>query len=96
MFTPCDEKEISEIVQLQLVSVIKMLADNDVTLEIKTSEKAFLTKEGYDPEYGARPVKRAIQKYLLNPLSKELIAQNLDKSKPIIIEASKDELKFKN
>ena len=73
-----------------------MLAANDVTLEIKPSAKAFLTKEGYDPEYGARPVKRAIQKYLLNPLSKELIAQNLDKSKPIIIEASKDELKFKN
>ena len=96
MFTPLDEKEISEIVQLQLVSVIKMLAANDVTLEIKPSAKAFLTKEGYDPEYGARPVKRAIQKYLLNPLSKELIAQNLDKSKPIIIEASKDELKFKN
>ena len=62
MFTPLDEKEISEIVQLQLVSVIKMLAANDVTLEIKPSAKAFLTKEGYDPEYGARPVKRAIQK----------------------------------
>ena len=96
MFTPLNEKEISEIVELQMKGVEKTLADNDIKLTISQGARAFLTKEGYDPEYGARPVKRAIQKFVLNQLSKDLIAQTLDRTKPIIVDAGKDGLIFKN
>ena len=96
MFTPLNEKEISEIVNLQLKSVEKMLESNDVKLTFKPSAMAFLSKEGYDPEFGARPVKRAIQRFVLNKLSKDLIAQTLDKSKPIYVDANKEGLIFSN
>ena len=91
-----NEKEISEIVNLQLKSVEKMLESNDVKLTFKPSAMAFLSKEGYDPEFGARPVKRAIQRFVLNKLSKDLIAQTLDKSKPIYVDANKEGLIFSN
>ena len=96
MFSPLTEKEIGEIVEIQMKGIEKMLADNDVKLDITPAARTFLTKEGYDPEFGARPVKRAIHKYVLNELSKDLIANTIDKSKPIIVDAENDHLIFRN
>lgn len=89
MFSPLNEKEIGEIVELQMKGVEKMLAENDVKLTITPGARDFLTKEGYDPEFGARPVKRAIHKYVLNPLSKDLIANTVDRAKPIVVDVDK-------
>ena len=96
MFSPLNEAEIGEIVQLQMKSVEKMLAENDVKLSITPAAQKFLTSEGYDPEFGARPVKRAIHKFVLNQLSKDLIANTIDKTKPIIVDADENGLIFKN
>lgn len=73
-----------------------MLAENGVTLDLTNAAIEFLSKAGYDPEFGARPVKRAIQHYLLNDLSKKLLAQEVDRSKPITVDAQGDKLIFKN
>ena len=73
-----------------------MLAQNRVELILTDGAIEFLTKVGYDPEFGARPVKRAIQHYLLNDLSKKLLAQEVDRSKPIIVDAGGEGLVFKN
>ena len=96
MFTPLNEREIEEIVGLQINSVKKMLSRNGVTLEVTPAALAFLAREGYDPEFGARPVKRVIHRLVLNQLSKDLLAQKVDKEKPIIIDADGDNLVFKN
>ena len=96
MFTPLNEGEIQEIVGLQINSVKKMLERNGVTLEVTPAALALLGKEGYDPEFGARPVKRAIQKLVLNELSKDILAQKVNRDKPIIIDANDTELFFKN
>ena len=96
MFTPLNEREIEEIVGLQINSVKKMLSRNGVTLEVTPAALAFLAREGYDPEFGARPVKRVIHRLVLNQLSKDLLAQKVDKEKPIIIDAEGDNLVFKN
>lgn len=90
MFSPLNEKEIGEIVELQMRGIEKMLAENDVRLTITPGARDFLTKEGYDPEFGARPVKRAIHKYVLNPLSKDLIANTVDRVKPIVVDVNKE------
>lgn len=96
MFLPLTEKEIKQIVTLQIKGVQKMLATNGVDLQMTEAAVSFIAAAGYDPEYGARPVKRAIQRYLLNDLSKQLLAQAVDRSKPIIVDASGDKLVFKN
>ncbi len=96
MFTPLNKEEILEIVKMQIKGIEKMLGQNGVKLVVTDKAVDFIAKEGYDPQFGARPVKRIIQRYLLNQLSKELIAQNIDKEKPIIIDMAGDELKFKN
>ena len=96
MFTPLNEREIEEIVGLQINSVKKMLSRNGVTLEVTPAALAFLAREGYDPEFGARPVKRVIHRLVLNQLSKDLLAQKVDKEKPIIIDADGDNMVFKN
>lgn len=97
MFLPLTEKEIRQIVVLQIKSVQKMLAENGVELVLTDAAVDFLAQIGYDPEFGARPVKRAIQRYLLNDLSKKLLAQEVDRSKPIIVDAiEEDKLWFKN
>lgn len=97
MFLPLDNKEIRQIVLLQIKGVQKMLADNGVILELTDAALDFLAAAGYDPEFGARPVKRAIQKYLLNDLSKKLLSQAVDRTKPILVDAiEEDKLWFKN
>ncbi|MCI6224266.1 MAG: ATP-dependent chaperone ClpB [Bacteroidales bacterium] len=96
MFTPLDENEIAQIVRLQVSAVAKMLSKNGITLEATDAAVAFLSKAGYDPEFGARPVKRVIQNMVLNKLSKDIIAQNIDREKPIVIDCVGDELVFRN
>ena len=96
MFLPLTEKEIRQIVLLQIGSVQKMLAGNGVNLELTNEAIEFIAKAGYDPEFGARPVKRAIQRYLLNDLSKKMLAQDVDRSKPIIVDSFGESLVFRN
>ena len=96
MFTPLDEQQIKQIVQLQMNSVSKMLAKNGITLQATQAAIVLLAHAGYNPEFGARPVKRAIQDLVLNRLSKYIIAQSVNREQPIIIDADGDELIFKN
>ena len=96
MFTPLNRKEIQEIVDLQVKGVQKMLASNGVTLEVTKPALELLAEDGYDPEFGARPVKRTIQRMVLNQLSKDILAQKVDREHPIIIDRQGDELLFKN
>ncbi|MBD5387013.1 ATP-dependent chaperone ClpB [bacterium] len=96
MFTPLDKKEILEIVELQVKSVQKMLASNGITLKVTKPALELLAEDGYDPEFGARPVKRTIQRMVLNQLSKDILAQKVDREHPIIIDREGDELVFKN
>ena len=96
MFTPLDEEQIRQIVTLQLRGIKKMLAKNGITLDVTDAAVALLGKAGYDPEFGARPVKRAIQSMILNQLSKDIIAMKVNRDHPIIIDAEGDHLIFKN
>lgn len=96
MFLPLNEKEIKQIVLLQIKGVQKMLAENGVKLKLTEGALDFLSQVGYDPEFGARPVKRAIQRYLLNDLSKKLLSQEVDRSKAITVDAGGDGLVFRN
>ncbi len=96
MFTPLNEKEIEEIVGLQIRSIQKMLSVNGVNLEVTPAALKYLAEEGYDPEFGARPVKRAIHRLVLNRLSKDILAQKVDKERPIVIDVKDDELVFSN
>ena len=96
MFTPLSEKEIEEIVSLQIDNIKKMLEKNGVTLEITPKALGLIAAEGYDPEFGARPVKRVIHRLILNQLSKDLLAQKVDRSKPIIVDTENDQIVFRN
>ena len=96
MFTPLNEKEIEEIVGLQVKSVKKMLSANGIPLEVTPAALHFLAEEGYDPEFGARPVKRVIHRLVLNRLSKDILAQTVDKTRPIIIDVKDGDLVFTN
>lgn len=96
MFTPLNEKEILEIVNLQINSIQKMLLKNGISLTVTPNALRLLAKEGYDPEFGARPVKRVIQRLILNQLSKDILAQKIDGTRPIVIDEQNDCLCFKN
>ncbi len=96
MFTPLNDKEIAQIVGLQINQVANMLKQNGVALNVSDAVIDFLGKEGYDPQFGARPVKRVIQRELLNELSKQLIAQTVNKSKPIKVDIKNGKLLFDN
>ena len=96
MFTPLNEAEIEEIVGLQIRSIQKMLAANGITLEVTPAALKFLAEEGYDPEFGARPVKRVIHRMVLNQLSKDILAQKVDRDHPITIDYDGNDIVFKN
>ncbi|MDD6281039.1 MAG: ATP-dependent chaperone ClpB [Bacteroidales bacterium] len=96
MFTPLNENEIEEIVGLQVKSIRKMLATNGIQLEVTPAALHFLAEEGYDPEFGARPVKRVIHRLVLNRLSKDILAQTVDRSRPIVIDVKDNDLVFSN
>lgn len=96
MFTPLNSEQIEKIVRLQINNVEKMLKENDITLVVTDKAIKCLAKAGFDPEFGARPVKRAIQRYLLNDLSKKLLAGSVNSEHPIQVDADNDELVFRN
>ena len=96
MFTPLNEEEIEQIVRLQVAAVGKLLEENGVTLEVTDEAIRFIAAAGFDPEFGARPIKRAIQRFLLNDLSKQLLAGSVDKSKPIKVDSENNMLTFSN
>ena len=98
MFLPLTEPQIKQIVRLQIGGIQRMLQENGVTLQLSDRAIEFLASAGYDPEFGARPVKRAIQHYLLNDLSKKLLSQSVDRNRPILVEVSSanDALEFRN
>ena len=95
-FQPLSETEIADIVRLQVGSIVKRLEEQGVSLRLSDEAVALIAREGYDPEFGARPVKRALQRLLLNDLSKALLAGNVDKSRPVIVDANSDGLVFRN
>ena len=96
MFTPLDEGQIKDIVRMQVNSVSKMLSDNGVRLKLTDSAIDFLSKAGFDPEFGARPVKRAIQRYLLNDLSKEILSGTINRDSDIEVDAEAERLIMRN
>ena len=95
-FTPLTKQQISDVVRLQMKKVTEMLEPQGIHLEITDAAVAYLAEEGYDPEFGARPVKRAIQQFVLNDLSKKLLADEVNRDKPIIIDEFGDGLVFRN
>lgn len=96
MFTPLTEKQIREIVALQISQVHAMLADNGLDLRITDDAIDYIAQEGFDPQFGARPVKRALQRLVLNELSKAIIAGKINHTQPVIVELQNGELKFRN
>lgn len=97
MFTPLNRKEIEQIVELQMKSIQKMLAPNGIAIEYTPKAISLLADEGFDPEFGARPVKRVIHRQILNRLSKDILAQKVDKERPIVIDVDANgELSFRN
>ena len=95
-FTPLTKEQISDVVRLQMKKVTDMLEPQGIRLEITDAAVAYLAEEGYDPDFGARPVKRAIQQFVLNDLSKKLLADEVDRNKPIIIDEFGEGLVFRN
>ena len=96
MFLPLTQEQIKQVVRLQINGITQMLEGNGVTLQLTDAALDFLADAGYDPEFGARPVKRAIPRYLLNDLSKTMRAQHIDRTRPIIVDADKNGLVFRN
>lgn len=96
MFQPLNKEEIEQIVRLQINAVVKRLAAQEVTLHVNDDAIELIARAGFDPEFGARPIKRALQRLLLNDLSKALLAGTVDKSKTIEVSANGDSLSFRN
>lgn len=96
MFQPLNKEEIEQIVRLQINAVVKRLAAQEVTLHVNDDAIELIARAGFDPEFGARPVKRALQRLLLNDLSKALLAGTVDKSKTIEVSANGESLSFRN
>ncbi len=95
-FTPLTKEQIADVVRLQMKKVTDMLEPQGIRLECTPQAIAYLAEEGYDPEFGARPVKRAIQQFVLNDLSKKILADEVDRAKPIIIDEFGEGLVFRN
>jgi ATP-dependent Clp protease ATP-binding subunit ClpB len=96
LFLPLNREEIAQVVRLQIHNVCRMLAANDIRLRLTDQAINYIADAGYDPEFGARPVKRAIQNLLLNVLSTKILGMEIDRSREIVVDAVGDELKFEN
>jgi ATP-dependent Clp protease ATP-binding subunit ClpB len=96
MFAPLTEKEIREIVRLQLNRLEAMLLANDIRLEVTDAAIQMLASEGFDQQYGARPLKRVLQREILNKLSKMILADQVQKDKKIVVDQKNDTLEFFN
>ena len=95
-FTELTEDDIKAVVGLQVSRIHKMLEDQGIDLRVTDDAIRYIAKEGYDPQFGARPVKRALQRLVLNELSKQIIGGKVDSSKPVIVELKEGELQFRN
>lgn len=96
MFAPLNEKQITNIVRLQLSGIQKLLSESQIHLEINEEAIHFIARAGFDPQFGARPVKRAIQKLLLNDLSKAILSGTIRQNDTIYVEPDGDKLRFRN
>ncbi len=96
MFRPLEKAQIKQIVNLQIAGIQKLLASQEVQLEVSDKAVELIADEGFDPEFGARPVKRALQRMLLNDLSKKLISGQVARTKPIIVDSENGTLVFSN
>ncbi|MFN8248257.1 MAG: ATP-dependent chaperone ClpB [Ferruginibacter sp.] len=96
MFQPLMKSEIKGIIQIQLNSLRKMLAANDIDLQFSEYALDYLAENGYDPQFGARPLKRLIQKEIVNQLSKRILAGDIDKSKPVLVDVFDGTVVFRN
>ncbi len=96
MFSPLTQNDILQIVDIQLAGLTKMLAQQNITIDATNNAKMYLAKEGYEPEFGARPVKRTIQKLVLNELSKQLLAATVNTVNGILIDEENNKIIFKN
>ena len=96
MFTPLNEQQINDIVRMQVDGVARMLSENGIKMRLTDAAIKFLGKAGFDPEFGARPVKRAIQRYLLNDLSKKILSGEVDREHEIVVDAESEGLVFRN
>ena len=96
MFRPLDESQIQKVVRMQFAQVQKMLKDNEIEISITEEAVRHIAHESYNPQYGARPVKRMMQRELLNDLSKMLLSDQIDKSKPIVVDVNDKGLIFNN
>ncbi len=96
MFTPLNERQIRDIVSMQLDGVHKMLIQSGIDLRVTNDAVDYIAKEGFDPQFGARPVKRALQRLVLNELSKNIIAGKIDRTQPVVVQVRHGELVFEN
>ena len=96
MFTPLSKEDITAIVKLQLDQLQKLVSKQHITIDAKEEAISYLSQKGYDPQYGARPIKRVIQKEVLNKLSKELLSGRITADSIILIDAFDDELVLRN
>jgi len=96
MFHPLMKKEIRGVINIQLKNLVKLVAENGINLEFSDYAIDFLAENGYDPQYGARPLKRLIQKEIVNKLSKKILAADIDKGKPVLIDVFDNTVVFRN
>ncbi len=96
MFTPLSQADIRQIVTLQIDSIRRMLAENGIALEVTDAAVDLLAEKGYDPMFGARPVKRTLQRFLVNDLSKEILAGSINKEVPVVVDAAGGLISFSN
>ena len=96
MFSPLTKAQIREIVKIHFIHIQNMLKESDITAELTEDAVDWITKSGYDPHFGARPVKRALQKLVLNEMSKKILAGTIQKDRPIVIDSFGQELVFRN
>ena len=96
IFSPLNESQIRDVVSLQIAGIHKMLENNGIDLRVTDDAINYIAKEGYDPQFGARPVKRALQRLVLNELSKSIISGRIEQKRPVIVELRDGELHFRN
>jgi ATP-dependent Clp protease ATP-binding subunit ClpB len=96
MFKPLSFDEITGVVSIQMKRITQMLEENGISLEMTPEAIQWIARAGFDPQYGARPLKRAIQKHVLNLLSKQILSGHVHKDQHIVIDISGDDLKFIN
>ena len=96
MFRPLNETEISQIVRIQIQQVARRLQEQGVHIQVDETAVQQIARVGFDPEFGARPVKRALQRLLLNDLSKALLSGNIDKTRDIVVRSEHDAIVFEN